>query len=105
MNLITTTKFCNILDLPCESINGTIDSGDINVGHQWNAIMIDDKIYHVDISSAIHCKDGSNKENTVEDFFGTYNDLCTAKGNRNRKIYERGLAKIDIMKSKCKNLK
>ena len=98
------TKFCGHLNLPCESIRGSIDSENVNVAHQWNAIIIGDEIYHVDISSAIHCKDGSNN-NTGEDFFGTYNDLCNVEGNKNRKMHGNQSEKIERLKSMGKNVK
>lgn len=80
---------CDHFSLPCKYIEGSIDSGDYNVGHAWNAIMINGKLKYVDISSAIHCKDKSNPTNIPEDFFTkTFEELNTIDGQKNRKILE-----------------
>lgn len=80
---------CTQFSLPCKHIQGSIDSGDYNVGHAWNAIMINGKLKYVDISSAIHCKDKSNPINIPEDFFAkTFEELNTIDGKKNRKISE-----------------
>lgn len=81
---------CEKFSLPCKHIQGSIDSGDYNVGHAWNAIMINGKLKYVDISSAIHCKDKSNKINVPEDFFAkTFEELKLIDDGRNRKMSER----------------
>lgn len=80
---------CKKFSLPCKYIQGSIDSEGYNVGHAWNAIMINGKLKYVDISSAIHCKDKSNPINLPEDFFGkTFEELQTIDGGKNRKIAE-----------------
>ena len=80
---------CKKFSLPCKYIQGSIDSEGYNVGHAWNAIMINGKLKYVDISSAIHCKDKSNTINVPEDFFGkTFEELKTIDGGKNRKIAE-----------------
>ena len=80
---------CKKFSLPCKHIQGSIDSGEYNVGHAWNAIMINGKLKYVDISSAIHCKDKSNTINSPEDFFGkTFEELQIIDGGKNRRIAE-----------------
>ena len=90
MNFAEIYEFlCEKFSLPCKYIQGSIDSKGYNVGHAWNAIMINGKLKHVDISSAIHCKDRSNTINLPEDFFGkTFEELQTIDGGKNRKIAE-----------------
>lgn len=90
MNFAEIYEFlCNQFSLPCKHIQGSIDSEDYNVGHAWNAIMINGKLKYVDISSAIHCKDKHNPINTPEDFFAkTFEELNTIDGKKNRKISE-----------------
>lgn len=80
---------CNKFELPCKYIQGTIDSGDYNVGHAWNAIMVNGKLRYVDISSAIHCKDGTNPKNHINDYFcKSYEELQRVDGGKNRKVNE-----------------
>ena len=90
MNFAEIYEFlCEKFSLPCKHIQGSIDSQGYNVGHAWNAIMINGKLKYVDISSAIHCKDKSNTINVPEDFFGkTFEELKTIDGGKNRKIAE-----------------
>ena len=90
MNFAEIYEFlCGKFSLPCKYIQGSIDSGEYNVGHAWNAIMINGKLKYVDISSAIHCKDKSNTVNLPEDFFGkTFEELQTIDGGKNRRIAE-----------------
>lgn len=90
MNFAEIYEFlCEKFSLPCKHIQGSIDSGEYNVGHAWNAIMINGKLKYVDISSAIHCKDRSNIINLPEDFFGkTFEELQTIDGGKNRRIAE-----------------
>lgn len=78
---------CNKLGLQCEVVRGHILSDGVECGHAWNAIMIDGKLRHVDISSAIHCKDGTNLENKPEDFFAkTFDELKEIDNGKQRKI-------------------
>ncbi len=80
---------CDKLNLPCEIISGQILSEGIECGHAWNAVMINGKLKHIDISSAIHCKDGTNQENKIEDFFlKTYDELIVIDNGKGRKISE-----------------
>lgn len=80
---------CDKLNLPCEIIRGQILSEGIECGHAWNAVMIKGKLKHIDISGAIHCKDGTNQENTIEDFFlKTYDELIVIDNGKGRKISE-----------------
>ena len=90
MNFAEIYEFlCEKFSLSCKHIQGSIDSGEYNVGHAWNAIMINGKLKYVDISSAIHCKDKSNTINAPEDFFGkTFEELQTIDGGKNRRIAE-----------------
>ena len=90
MNFAEIYEFlCNEFSLPCKHIQGSIDSGDYNVGHAWNAIMVNGKLKYVDISSAIHCKDKSNPINVPEDFFAkTFDELKNIDGGKNRKMLE-----------------
>lgn len=90
MNFAEIYEFlCEKFSLPCKHIQGSIDSEEYNVGHAWNAIMINGKLKYVDISSAIHCKDKSNTINLPEDFFGkTFEELQTIDGGKNRRIAE-----------------
>lgn len=91
-------SLCKRFGLPCRYIEGTIDSGEFNVGHAWNAIMVNGKVRYVDISSAIHCKDGSNKENNVEDFFNkSFEELLKIDNGKNRKINEYSVKEIKNM--------
>lgn len=80
---------CNNFNLPCKYIEGNINSNGYNVGHAWNVVMINGKLKHIDISSAIHCKDKTNQENTVEDFFlKTYDELIAIDNGKSREITE-----------------
>lgn len=91
-------SLCKRFGLPCRYIEGTIDSGEFNVGHAWNAIMVNGKVKYVDISSAIHCKDGSNKENTVEDFFSkSFEELKNIDNGKKREIKEDSIKQIQKM--------
>lgn len=88
MNFAEIYKFlCEKFSLPCTYIEGSIDSGEYNVGHAWNAIMVNDKLKYVDISSAIHCVDGHDTGHNSQDFFGkTFEELQEIDGSKNRKI-------------------
>ena len=89
---------CQRFGLPCRYIEGTIDSDTFNVGHAWNAIMVNGKVRYVDISGAIHCKDGNNKENSVEDFFNkSFEELKKIDNGRNREIKAYSLEQIEDM--------
>jgi len=78
---------CTKLNLPCEIIRGQILSNGIECGHAWNAVMINGKLKHIDISGAIHCKDGTNPENTPHEFFlKTFDELITIDKGKGRKI-------------------
>jgi len=80
---------CNKLNLQCEIIRGQILSDGVECGHAWNAVMINGKLRHIDISGAIHCKDGTNFENKQEDFFAkTFDELTKIDNGKNRKISE-----------------
>lgn len=88
MNFAEIYKFlCEKFSLPCAYIEGSIDSGEYNVGHAWNAIMVHDKLKYVDISSAIHCVDGHDIGHNSQDFFGkTFEELQEIDGGKNRRI-------------------
>ena len=60
---------CLIFNLPCEVVNGSINSNNINVLHAWNAIIVNDELKYVDISSAIHCVDKTDAIHSKDDFF------------------------------------
>lgn len=80
---------CNEFNLPCKYIEGSIDSNGYNVGHAWNVVMINGKLKHIDISGAIHCKDGTYSENTTDDFFlKTFDELIAIDNGKGRKISE-----------------
>lgn len=80
---------CDKLNLPCEIIRGQILSDGVECGHAWNAVMINGKLKHIDVSSAIHCKDGTNPENTANQFFlKTFEELITIDNGKGRKISE-----------------
>lgn len=80
---------CDKLNLQCEIIRGQILSDGVECGHAWNAVMINGKLRHIDISGAIHCKDGTNFENKQEDFFAkTFDELTKIDNGKNRKISE-----------------
>ena len=80
---------CDKLNLPCEIIRGQILSDGVECGHAWNAVMINGKLKHIDISGAIHCKDGTNPENTIKDFFlKTFDELIAIDNGKGRKISE-----------------
>ena len=53
----------------------------------WNEIMVNGKVRYVDVSGAIHCKDGTNQENNIEDFFNkSFEELKNIDNGKNRKI-------------------
>lgn len=80
---------CDKLNLQCEIIRGQILSDGVECGHAWNVVMINGKLKHIDISGAIHCKDGTNLENQPEDFFAkTFDELIKIDNGKNRKISE-----------------
>ena len=80
---------CDKLNLPCEIIRGQILSDGVECGHAWNAVMINGKLKHIDISGAIHCKDGTNPENAIKDFFlKTFDELIAIDNGKGRKISE-----------------
>ena len=80
---------CDKLDLPCEIIRGQILSDGVECGHAWNAVMINGKLKHIDISGAIHCKDGTNPENTIKDYFlKNFDELIAIDNGKGRKISE-----------------
>lgn len=88
---------CNKLNLQCEIIRGQILSDGVECGHAWNAVMINGKLKHIDISGAIHCKDGTNLENKPEDFFAkTFNELTKIDNGKNRKMSETSEKDIKI---------
>ena len=81
--------FCDKLNLPCETIQGDILSDGVKCGHAWNVVMINGKLKHIDISSAIHCVDGTNSDNTPDDFFlKTFEELTAADNGKGREILE-----------------
>ncbi len=88
-------SLCKRFGLPCRYIEGTINSEGFNVGHAWNAIMVNGKVRYVDVSGAIHCEDGTNQENNIEDFFNkSFEELKNVDNGRNRKIYDYSLKQI-----------
>ena len=92
---------CDAFKLPCESIGGHILSGDTNVGHAWNAIIVNGDIRYVDLSSAIHSKDGTYPNNTPEDFFNTNEQKLERVDNgKNRTLSEESKEKILEMKKR-----
>lgn len=91
-------SLCKRFGLLCRYVEGTIDSKGFNVGHAWNAIMVNGKVKYVDISSAIHCKDGNDKENNVEDFFNkSFDGLKTIDNGKNRLLKEDSIKQIQKM--------
>lgn len=94
-------EMCDAFKLPCESIGGHILSGDTNVGHAWNAIIVNGDIRYVDPSSAIHSKDGTYPNNTPEDFFNTNEQKLERVDNgKNRTLSEESKEKILEMKKR-----
>ena len=94
-------EICDEFKLPCESIGGHILSDGINVGHAWNAIAVDDEIRFIDISSAIHSKDGTYVNNKPEDFFNVnLQQLEMADNGKNRTLTDESKEKIEQMKRK-----
>ena len=94
-------EMCDAFKLPCESIGGHILSGDTNVGHAWNAIIVNGDIRYVDLSSAIHSKDGTYPNNTPEDFFNTNEQKLERVDNgKNRTLSEESKEKILEMKKR-----
>lgn len=80
---------CDRLNLQCEIVIGQILSDGVECSHAWNAVMINGKLKHIDISSAIHCIDGTNLENKPEDFFAkTFDELVETDNGKKRKILE-----------------
>lgn len=91
-------SLCKRFGLPCRYIEGTIDSEGFNVGHAWNAIMVNGKVRYVDVSGAIHCKDGTNQENNIEDFFNkSFEELKNIDNGKNRKIKDYSIEEIQKM--------
>ena len=91
-------SLCKRFGLPCRYIEGTIDSEGFNVGHAWNAIMVNGKVRYVDVSGAIHCKDGTNQENNIEDFFNkSFEELKNIDNGKNRKIKDYSIKEIQKM--------
>ena len=94
-------EMCDAFGLPSEIIGGHILSGDANVGHAWNAIMVNGDIRYVDLSSAIHSKDGTYPNNTPEDFFNTNEQKLERVDNgKNRTLSEESKEKILEMKKR-----
>lgn len=88
---------CNKLNLQCEIIRGQILSNGVECSHAWNAVMINGKLKHIDISGAIHCRDGANLKNKPEDFFSkTYDELTKIDNGKNRKISETSEKSIKV---------
>lgn len=96
-------EICDNFNLPCECVEGHILSDGINVGHAWNAIVVDDEIKFVDISSAIHSKDGTYPNNEPEDFFNVDEQQLNLHDNgKNRTLTEDAKEKILEMQKKIK---
>ena len=94
-------EICDEFGLTCEKIVGHILSDGLNVGHAWNAIAIDEEIKFIDISSAIHSKDGTYPNNKPEDFFNVnWQQLLIADNGKNRTLTESSKEKIEEMKRK-----
>lgn len=88
-------EICNIFNLRCESVEGHIISNGINLAHAWNAIVVDDEIRFIDISSAIHSKDGTYPDNQPEDFFNVdAQQLERSDNGKNRTLTEESKGKI-----------
>lgn len=67
--------------------------------------MVNGKVRYVDISSAIHCKDGTNKENNVGDFFNkSFDELKKIDNGKNREISGYYLGKINEMVNEAPGL-
>lgn len=100
LNFSTAFKeICDEFNLPCEHVSGHIVSEGINLGHAWNAIAVDDEIRFIDISSAIHSKDGTYPNNKPEDFFNVnLQQLEIADNGKNRVLTEASKEKIEEMK-------
>ena len=80
---------CRNFNLPCKYIEGDINLNGYNVGHAWNVVMINGKMKHIDISGAIHCKDGTNQQNTIDQIFlKTFEELIAIDNGKCRKISE-----------------
>jgi len=92
-------EICDEFKLPCDTIEGHIMAGDANVGHAWNAIVIDNEIRFIDISSAIHSKDGTYLDTRAEDFFNVNEQELEAIDNgKNRTLTEESKEKLLEMK-------
>ena len=88
--------FCNQLNLDCEAIEGHILSDGVEAGHAWNVVIINGKLKHIDISSAIHCIDGHDSEHEPYNYFSkTFEELKKMDGNKNRTINESCKEKIE----------
>lgn len=89
---------CKRFNLPSKVIKGHIDSNNYNVGHAWNAVIYDGETKHIDVSSAIHCKDGHNSLNDIYDYFGkTFEELLKIDNGSNRTITKESQARIEEM--------
>lgn len=96
---------CNEFGLKCEQVIGGIESENYYVGHAWNAIILGEKSRYVDVSSAIHCKDGTNKSNVINDFFAkTFDELLKIDNERNREINENSYKKIEAMEKETEGI-
>lgn len=94
---------CDEFNLPCEFITGSILSDGVEVGHAWNAILDNGEVKFIDISAAIHSKDGSYPENEPEDFFNvSFSDLNVADNGKERRLYDKSKNIIEEMKKKAR---
>lgn len=92
-------KICKKLGLTCEIIYGVVDTDGMQLGHAWNAIIVNDEVKYVDISSAIHCKDRTNRNNKADAYFNvTEEDLKVLDGKNIRRLIEESIITIHALK-------
>ena len=99
-------ELCKIFSLPCEIVQGQIQSNGCMLSHMWNAIVIDNEIKYIDISGAIHSKDGTYKDTSIDDYFNkSYDELLEVDNSKNRIINDESMNNISALLPNNKTLK
>ena len=97
---------CGKFNLPCEIVQGQIQSNSCMLSHMWNAIVVDNELKFVDISGAIHSKDGTYKDTSIDDYFNkTYDELLEVDNGKNRTINDESMNNISSLLPNNKALK
>ena len=97
---------CGKFNLPCEIVIGQILSNGNMLSHEWNAIVVDNEIKFVDISGAIHSKDGTYKNTSIDDYINkSYDELLEVDNGKNRTINDESMNNISLLLPNNKTLK